>query len=136
MESNLTAPTSEDRIGSRLLATGKISTPDLDKALAFQQEMAGSNVSAGLRTPSNRLGAVLVRMGAISEDALLPHLSEQTEMGLLASNELPNSAALNEAIDMLGLTRHWWQSKEAVPFLSGNGIVVAAKDPLRSLWHR
>ena len=130
MESNLTAPTSEDRIGSRLLAADKISAPDLDKALAFQQEMAGSNVSAGLRAPGNRLGAVLVRMGALSEEALLPHLSEQTEMGLLASSELPNSAAVNEAVSTLGLTRHWWQSKEAVPFLSGNGIVVAAKDPL------
>ncbi len=124
-------PRHADAIGSRLIAAGKISPADLDKALAFQREMTvGSGSAIALRPVNGRLGAVLVRMGALSEDALLPHLSAQTGLALLASNALPDAAAVNEAVNTFGLTRAWWQSREAVPFVSGHQITIAAKDPL------
>jgi len=122
--------TSMDLIGARLVAAGKISPPDLEKALAFQLEMAANSASAASRVANGRLGAVLVRMGALSEEALLPHLSEQTEIDLLAPSAMPSGAEVNEAIGQLGLTRGWWQSREAVPFTHGHQIMVAAKDPL------
>ena len=134
MQPHPQSTTSIDLIGGRLVAAGKISPLDLEKALAFQVEMGTANsgavVSRASRTANGRLGAVLVRMGALSEEALLPHLSEQTEIDLLSASALPSSVEVNEAIGQLGLTRGWWQSREAVPFTQGNQIMVAAKDPL------
>jgi general secretion pathway protein E len=120
-----------DFIGARLVAAGKIAASDVEKALAFQREVAGS---AGVRAASKRLGAVLVRMGALSEDALLPHLSVQTGLALLSASTLPTSlpsaAAIGEAVTTLGLTRSWWQSREAIPFMHNQSLYVLAKDPL------
>ncbi|MCE2723318.1 MAG: GspE/PulE family protein [Burkholderiales bacterium] len=123
-----------DAIGTRLVAAGKISPTDLEKALAFQQEMGkgmpGAVPFTALRQVSGRLGAVLVRMGALSEEALLPHLSEQTDVSLLASDALPSSAEVAEAVTLLALTTSWWQGREAVPFMRANQLLIAAKDPL------
>ncbi len=105
---------------------------DVEKALAFQNEV--SSATGAMRAAGNRLGAVLVRMGALSEDALLPHLSEQTGLNLLAASttpsSLPGSSEVNEAVALLGLTRSWWQSRDAVPFMHNNTLYVMAKDPL------
>ncbi len=124
--------TTIDLIGARLVAAGKISAGDVEKALAFQQEIGA--MGAGVRQAGNRLGAVLVRMGALSEDALLPHLSGQTGLVLLSTGTMPTSLpgadALNEAVTTLGLTRGWWQSRDAVPFMHNNALYVMAKDPL------
>ncbi len=121
-----------DLIGARLVAAGKISIIDVEKALAFQLEV--SSTFGAMRGAGNRLGAVLVRMGALSEDALLPHLSEQTGLNLLAASTTPSSlqgaGEINEAISLLGLTRGWWQSRDAVPFMHNNALHVMAKDPL------
>jgi general secretion pathway protein E len=83
-----------------------------------------------LRPASGRLGAVLVRMGALSEEALLPHLSEQTDISLLASDALPSGGEVSEAVTLLALTTSWWQGREAVPFMRANQLLIAAKDPL------
>ncbi len=122
---------SSDLIGTRLVAAGKISANDVEKALTFQREITGG---AGIRAASNRLGAVLVRMGALSEETLLPHLSMQTGLSLLSSSSAPSStpdaAMVSEALNHLKLTRSWWQSREAVPFMHQSGLVVMTKDPL------
>ena len=131
MQTNQMLTEMPNLIGARLVAAGKISPLDLEKALAFQSEMgAASSAAVASRTANGRLGAVLVRMGALSEEALLPHLSEQTEIALLEAGAMPGSAEVNEAVGQLGLTRGWWQSREAVPFTRDNQIMVAAKDPL------
>ena len=130
----MTTVVEDDVIGARLVAAGKISPTDVDKALAFQQEMgkpmSGAATPNALRSASGRLGAVLVPMGALSEDALLPHLSAQTDISLLASDELPNSAEVAEAVTFLALTTSWWQGREAIPFMRANQLLIAAKDPL------
>ena len=128
-----------DLLGARLVAAGKVSVADVDKALAFQSDVAGVGAKRGsggasLRAASNRLGAVLVRMGALSEESLLPHLSAQTGLALLSAttspSSTPNTAAINEAVVALGLTRSWWASREAVPFVDTAVLYVLAKDPL------
>jgi general secretion pathway protein E len=120
------------RIGDRLVAAGKITRADLEKALAFQTEMASQEAigSVGMRPTSNRLGAVLIRMGAISEEALLPHLCEQTRLDLLSADSFPTVVQVNEAIAQWGLSRSWWQSREAVPYMAAGTRQIAAKDPL------
>ena len=124
--------TNADAIGARLVAAGKVTANDVEKALAFQLEV--SSALGAMRGAGNRLGAVLVRMGALSEDALLPHLSEQTGLDLLAASttptSLPGAAGINEAVVSLGLTRGWWQSRDAVPFMHNHCLYVMAKDPL------
>jgi general secretion pathway protein E len=130
----MTAGIEYNLIGARLVAAGKISLTDVEKALAFQQEMNKAMPAAAalttLRPASGRLGAVLVRMGALSEEALLPHLSEQTDISLLASDALPSGGEVSEAVTLLALTTSWWQGREAVPFMRANQLLIAAKDPL------
>jgi general secretion pathway protein E len=120
-----------DLLGERLCAAGKINQADLEKALAFQREMSPAGDAIGvLRSAGGRIGAVLVRMGALSEDALLPILCEQTGFPLLAAQNLPNALDVSEGIAHFGLTRSWWQSREAVPFAQAGQFAVVAKDPL------
>ncbi len=120
-----------DLIGERLIAAGKVTSEDIAKALAFQRD---AKVGTALSSAGNRLGAVLVRMGALSEDSLLPHLAEQT--GMVLCEALPDSPSINEAISQIGLTRTWWQAREAVPFVldptaqATTRLGILAKDPL------
>jgi general secretion pathway protein E len=116
-----------DLIGQRLLAAGRITQADLDKALAFQQDQ---QAAGGIRAATSRLGSVLVRLGALSEEALLPHLCEQTELGALSSSGLPSYGDVEEGVAASGLTRTWWLSRSAVPFVEGSELHVASSDPL------
>ncbi|MCA3017242.1 MAG: type II/IV secretion system protein [Rhodocyclaceae bacterium] len=133
-----TSQVNPDWIGSRLVAAGKISEGDLEKALAFQREMGGtSNAYAvggltisAIRPPSGRLGAVLIRMGALSEDALLPHLAKQTGLSILPAGQLPTTTEIQEGMKQLGLNVAWCLSREAIPYLRDQLVKVAAKDPL------
>ena len=110
-------------IGQMLIAQKAMSDADLQRALSEQSTAAGGQ----------RLGAILVRQGVVSETTLyealarqlgLPlwHRSEQPEIALRAANSLTESYALPEA-----LARRW----EA--FLSpagGDLLHLVARDPL------
>ena len=118
---------SADAIGARLVAAGKVSPADVEKALAFQQRTERN----GRNAAGNRLGAILLRMGALSEEALLPHLSEQTGLAVLDAAAQPSVAEINGALGLATLARSWWLAREAVPFtLSNERIGVMARDPL------
>ncbi len=67
-------------IGQLLLLRGLIGESDLERGLAFQARFGG------------RLGAVLMRMGALSENNLLAALSDQLGLGVLPSGDLPGAA--------------------------------------------
>ncbi len=118
---------SADSIGARLIAAGKVSPADVEKALTFQQRAdRNARNSAG-----NRLGAILLRMGAVSEEGLLPHLAEQTGIPLLDSSAQPSAEDINTAFALANMVRGWWVAREAVPFtLPGEKIGVMARDPL------
>lgn len=109
-------------IGALLLQRELINAKDIDKALAFQQQFKG------------RFGAILVRIGAISEDALLPVLAEQLNLHLLNSNELPAQAeTILNAIQMSGLAPAWFQDQHVLVWEETDGIIhCASRNPINS----
>jgi general secretion pathway protein E len=80
MESELPSTLSPILIGQELLARGHVAQPDLDRALAYQAQ-----------SPNDRLGAILVRLGALSEENLLSALSAQTGYPVVALADVPRS---------------------------------------------
>ncbi|MEE4661432.1 MAG: ATPase, T2SS/T4P/T4SS family [Halieaceae bacterium] len=84
------------KIGELLLERGLIQDMDLRKALQLQ---ANSR---------DRLGTLLVRSGAISEDALLPVLAEQLGMERLQGNDLPDHAAVFEFVQQSEIQLDWF----------------------------
>jgi general secretion pathway protein E len=116
-------------LGELLVALEKVSAADVDKALGIQRDLALTN-------PSNptRLGAILLRLGAISEEVCLGALSMQTGMPLLASAsvdtaknivEPPDAAAIEAALAVCSLPAGYFASANAVPWLdaSNTGVV-------------
>src|SRR5437588_12303576 len=72
------APVGPAALGQMLLARGLLSAVDLERGLAFQERFGG------------RLGAVLVRIGALPESELLSVLSEQLGLPVLAGGAMPS----------------------------------------------
>lgn len=109
-------------IGELLLQRALIGIKDIDKALAFQQQFKG------------RFGAILVRIGAISEDALLPVLAEQLNLQLLSNSELPAQAdSILNAIALSGLTHAWFQDQLALVWEEADDIICcASRNPINS----
>jgi general secretion pathway protein E len=115
-------PLAHHPIGELLLDRNLISTQDVDKALAFQSQFKG------------RFGAILVRIGAISEDALLPILAEQLSLRLIAANELPaRPEATASALILSGLSAAWFQDHRALIWEAADGsIQCASRNPIDS----
>jgi len=109
-------------IGALLLERGLITQADLDKALAFQNQFKG------------RLGSILVRMGALSEDALLPVLSEQLGPTLLAAEQLPTqSVEISNAIRTSGLAPEWFSDQQLAVWEGMDGVIhCASRNPIDS----
>ena len=109
-------------IGALLLEGELITRQDLDKALAFQAQFKG------------RLGSILVRMGALSEDALLPVLSEQLGLALLAADQLPTqSVEVSNAILASGLAPEWFSDQQLEVWEGMDGTIhCAARNPIDS----
>jgi len=106
-------------IGTLLQDRKLISPVDLDKALNFQRQFGG------------RIGSVLVRMGALSEDALLSVLAEQLGMSLLAGDELPSRADIVQAAQLGHLSLDWLASQEILLWEGLDGSVhCASRNPL------
>ena len=63
---------------------------DLERALAFQAQ-----------SPNDRLGAILVRLGALSEENLLAALSAQTGYAAVTLADIPRSG-VDAALRRLG----------------------------------
>jgi len=106
-------------IGQLLIEAGLIGEGDLARALAFQERYGG------------RLGSILVRLGALSEERLLPILSEQLRLPVLAEDDLPgNAAAFLDAINQSGYPIDWWVDQEALPWQADGALWVVARDPL------
>jgi general secretion pathway protein E len=108
-------------IGTLLQARKLISPQDLDKALNFQRQFGG------------RVGSILVRMGALSEDALLSALSEQLGLSLVAGEALPSRADIVHAAQLGGLTLDWLVSQELVLWEGPDGAIhCASRNPIGS----
>lgn len=109
-------------IGELLLQRALINAKDIDKALAFQQQFKG------------RFGAILVRIGAISEDALLPVLAEQLNLHLFGNSELPaQPETILNAIQMSGLAPAWFQDQRVLVWEGADGVIqCASRNPIDS----
>jgi general secretion pathway protein E len=108
-------------IGQILLARGMISEADLERGLAFQAHYGG------------RLGAVLVRIVALSESNLLLALSEQLGLPVLSEADLPEEAGpVLAAASRSGHPPEWWLDQEAAVWQNeaDDAIYCAARDPL------
>ena len=109
-------------IGVLLLNLGLIESKDIDKALAFQRQFKG------------RFGAILVRIGAISEDALLPVLAGQLNLPLRGAAELPAQVELvNAAVAASGLSPAWFLDQRVLVWeQEGGAIQCVSRNPIDS----
>ncbi|MBV8889999.1 MAG: Flp pilus assembly complex ATPase component TadA [Alphaproteobacteria bacterium] len=112
-------------IGELLIASGLIGENDVARALAFQERYGG------------RLGSILVRLGALSEERLLPVLSAQLNLPLLGEDDLPGDISRHmEAVQASGYPVEWWIDQEALPWFAADHAAgelwVVAKDPLQN----
>ena len=105
-------------IGQRLLQRGLIAPADLEGALQFQTVHGG------------RLGSILVRLGALSEDNLLTALAEQTGYGVVAARDVPLPPMLS-ALQALAWTAPQVQALGLLLWQGEDGLLnAAAHDPL------
>jgi general secretion pathway protein E len=108
-------------IGQLLLEAGLISDSDLAHGLAFQEQYGG------------RLGSILVRLGALSEERLLPVLGAQLNLTVIEEAELPADTRPHlEMIEQSGYPVDWWVDQEALPWFADGELWIVAKDPLMS----
>ncbi len=127
-------------LGELLAAQGSVQVAEVERALAYQRQSGG------------RLGAVLLRMGALSEDALLPVLAQQLDMPLLdAEAMLQQLPLVRETLAACGMASEWLQGQELLLWQAADGVVhCVARNPLdsglreaveaafpdrRSVWH-
>ena len=103
-----------------LKARGLIADSDISKALSFQQQFGG------------RIGSVLVRLGALSEESLLQVLSVQLDMPILQGDERPlDVATVRRALDESSLLLDWWMDNGVVVWiLDDERAIAVARDPL------
>jgi general secretion pathway protein E len=107
--------TASQPLGQFLLDRGLINSADLERALASQKLSGG------------RLGRMLVRLGAISEDSLLPALAEHLGLTLLNEAELQAQAAnIVRTIDTLGMPAAWFVERGLVVYEEADGVLHAA----------
>ncbi len=92
-----------------------MSRADLERALTTQEVTSG------------RIGRLLVRMGALSEDALLPPLADHLGVSLLSEEELRSQAAnILQTVEVLGLSRTWLADQGLAVFESADGVIHCA----------
>ena len=126
MSAHSPAPSANDGIpqhrllGELLVARQLATQQDIAKALAFQEQYGG------------RIGSILVRLGALSEESLLPVLATQLGIGLLESGDWPeDGTSIAVAIEASGLPREWWSDHGVVAWGASDGRYLAAsRDPL------
>lgn len=109
-------------IGQLLLSRGLINQADLDKGLALQGQIKA------------RLGAVLVRLGAISEDSLLPVLAEQLQLTLLDQEEIVRHRAdILRTVGLTGIQPGWFAEHGLIVWEGADSTIhCASRNPTSS----
>ncbi|ALG67265.1 GspE/PulE family protein [Beggiatoa leptomitoformis] len=121
----ITTPTPA-RLGEMLVATALATSTDIQRALEFQNRFGG------------RLGAVLIRMGAISEDGLLITLAQQLNIAVIPTAQLPTDVnLLLNGLEKTGLEKEWCLDQELVIWtqVESEKIYCIARDPLDDTLH-
>ncbi|MAR11757.1 MAG: type II secretion system protein [Blastopirellula sp.] len=106
-------------IGQLLIEEELVSAEDLDKALHL------SSISGG------RVGAALVRIGAISEENLLSMLARQLELTILKLDDIPDAQSLHQTIVKSRINLDWFLAREALIWESAAmQVSCIATDPV------
>ena len=107
-------------IGKMLEDEGQISDSDLAKALSFQEQFGG------------RLGAILVRIGAVAEGEVLKALAQQLGFKIFDRAELPqNPEVYLERLGDTQITPTWWLDSETLIWEAEDGTLnCVSRDPL------
>ncbi len=109
------------KIGELLLERGLIQETDLRKALQLQQSTGG------------RLGSILIRVGAVSEEALLPILSEQLGLPSLSRETLPAQGEVFDFLSESKIPLDWFIDQQVVLWRGDDDAIhCLAIDPLDS----
>jgi general secretion pathway protein E len=112
------------RIGELLIERGLIQQDDIKKALQLQQSVGG------------RVGAGLVRMGAISEDALLDALSAQLDIPIAQSGvSLPEASELYAFAKTAPIDINWCIDNRVLLWLADDNLNFISRDPLLPFIH-
>ena len=104
------------KLGERLVLAGLVSEDDVQRALSLQEQAGG------------RLGSILIRMGALSEDALLTVLQEQTQLPLMSGSDMPAPGVAYEFMAQLPVRLDWLLDNHVVLWETGELLHVLAKD--------
>ena len=107
-------------IGQILQQRDLIGDNDLAKALSFQSSLGG------------RLGAILVRIGSVSEDNVLDALSYQLGLDIIQGEALPQDPITYvEVMRASGIEPEWWIDQGALVWaLDASSIACICRDPL------
>ncbi len=108
------------KIGEKLIAKGVIGHEDLERALEVQRQAGG------------RLGSILVRMGAVSEDAVLRSLSEQLGYLCIEPAYMPAPLDIYQCLLSLPVRLEWWLDNDALLWEVDGQLQLVAKDPLET----
>ena len=104
-------------IGQLLLKGGHISEVDLDKSVEIQKSVGG------------RLGSILIRIGALSEEVLLENLAIQTGQRIVGIDVyLPDFHDVFIEMEASDIVFDWFLDQFVVFWKEGNSIVCACKD--------
>ena len=113
------ATASGQRLGELLVARNDIQPADLERARQIQKSVGG------------RLGALLVRTGAISEDLLLQRLAEQQDAIYLRNAEdLPDSLEVYQFISKAPIKLEWFLDAEVLMWSQDGELCCIARDIL------
>ena len=105
------------RLGECLLERQALGEAELARALQWQQQQGG------------RLGMVLVRMGALSEESLYAALAEQTGLPLLNTTVPLAGDAVKSGLQAFAFAAPWWLARRAIPWRDAEGALhIAAVD--------
>jgi len=107
-------------LGEMLQERGLVSAADVQHALELQARLGG------------RLGALLMRVGAISEDSLLEVLAAQLDLPLLGRDApMPDEALLRDSAAQLQVSADWMLDQQVLIWQTeDSGWWCAARDPL------
>ncbi|MEG3191866.1 GspE/PulE family protein [Lysobacter sp. D1-1-M9] len=109
-----------DLLGQMLLNAGMIGGADLERALTLQSRIGG------------RLGSVLMRIGALSEDNLLQTLQTQLDLPLMGADlPAPDEDAVRVAAALAPAGLEWLLDLQALLWSVDDVLYCAARDPLQ-----
>ncbi|MDM8565259.1 ATPase, T2SS/T4P/T4SS family [Candidatus Halobeggiatoa sp. HSG11] len=112
----------QPRIGEMLIEAGFVNSQEVERAIEFQSRLGG------------KLGAVLIRLGALSEDNLLNILSKQLDIPIIENIPI-DVAPLIDLIEKSKIEQDWWLDQEVVAWEADNSIHCMTRDPLSNTIH-